>query len=195
MLMFLRLKSRAVPIALLMISSLWMAALLIPLLYSFIFPHPYLREAMRAFEGRPVSHPELAKLGRDIAESFGTLQHAIRLAAYYHGSVEYKSGETHKTTDVEYTYLVRFEKRQHYALMTIGVTEIDDSAPKLNTWLGTMSGLIRVYLSPVLLLAFSVYWFRRSRRRAESQPYRVVPLADSSPDAATSTVLGDKNSS
>lgn len=179
--MFLRVKSQTAPIALLIISSLWVALLVGALLYSLIFPHPYLREAIEAFEGRPVSRPELAKLGREVTESFGTLQDAIRLAAYYSGSVEYKSGQVHKRKEVEYTYLVRFEKGRHFRIWIVGVSEIDDAAPKLNAWAGSMSGIIQLYLPPVLLLALSAYWFRRSRTRlrGESQPCASAPQADS----------------
>ena len=163
--MFLKLKSEVAPIALLIISGLWTALFVVPLLYSLAFPHPYLRETIEAFEGRPVSRPELAKLGQEVTKSFGRLQHAIRLAVYYHGSVEYESGEVHKTKDVEYTYFVQFEKRTHFAIMTIAVSETDGSSPKLNSWEGSIRAIILAYLPPVLLLAFSIFWFRRSRTR------------------------------
>jgi len=143
---FLRLTSKAAPIALLVISSLWTALFVIPFLYSLIFPHLYLREAIEVFEGQPVSHPELAKLGREVTESFGPLKHAIRLAAYYSASVEYKSQQMHKTKEVQYTYLVRFEKRPHFAIMGIGVSETDGAAPTLDTWPGSMGAIMRMYL-------------------------------------------------
>jgi hypothetical protein len=105
--MFFRLKNQAVPVALMIISSLWLALLVIPLFYSLLFPHPYLHEAIEALEGRPVSRPELAKLGQEVTDNFGTLQHAIRLGAHYHGSAEYKAGQLHKTKEVQYAYLVK----------------------------------------------------------------------------------------
>ncbi|MBS1841287.1 MAG: hypothetical protein JSS69_04295 [Acidobacteria bacterium] len=179
-LMFLKPKSQAAPIVLLIISGLWMALLVIPLLYSLVFPHPYLREAIQAFEGRPVSRPELAKLGGEINESFGKLEHAIQLGAYYHGSAEYKAEQLHKTKDVEYTYLVKFKKRPHFSIMAIEVTETDDSPPNLSSWVGSIGGMVQAYLPPVLLLAFSVFWFRRSRTRSRGQHYRSDPVADSS---------------
>jgi hypothetical protein len=175
--MFVRLKGRVVPAVLLIISSLWTAAFIIPLSYSLIFPNPFLREAMQAFEGRPVSRPELAEIGREFNPTFGRLQHAIRLAAYYHGSVEYKAGQLHKTKDVQYTYLVKFEKRPHFAIWAVQVTETDSSPPTLNTWGGSIVGVVQMYLPPVLMLAVSAYWFRRSRTRFPEQSQRVDSAA------------------
>lgn len=162
--MFIRLKGRAVPLVLLVVSSLWAAALVFPLVYSLLLPNADIRHIIRAFEGRETLRKELAPLAT-VTNSVGRLKHAIQIGAYWGASAEYKHGESHTTKTTELSYLAWFEKRPKPMIFIVTRTEVDGATVRFNTDEGSLLGMLRVYLVPVAILALSLYWFLRTRSR------------------------------
>lgn len=161
--MFIRLKGRAVPLALLVIASLWMALVIYPLFYSSLFPNPDIQHIVRAFEGKETLRADLAALA-DATISSGPLKRAIPVAAYLGASAEYKHGESHRTKTAELCYLAWFEKRAKPTILVITRTETDGSRVHFEVSEDTPLDILRSYLLPAVVLAISIYWFLRKRR-------------------------------
>ena len=160
--MFLRVKGRAAPRALLVISSVWMAVVVSPLFYSLLFPNADIRHIVRALEGRETLRSDLAPLA-EATNSVGRLKRAIQVAAYFGASAEYKHGESHTTRTTQLSYLTWFEKRSKPTILVVSRTETDGSRLHFDIHEGSPLDMLRVYLVPAALLAVSVYWFHRKR--------------------------------
>ncbi len=173
--MFIRLKGRAVPLVLLVISSLWMAAVLLPFFYSLVFPNVDIRHIVWALEGRETLQGNLAHMVEQITSSGGHLKRGIQVAIYWGGSAEYKIGESHTTRTTDVAYLAWFEKRSKPTIFVIERTEIDGSRLIFRTYEGTFLGALRVYLLPASAMALSLYWLRRSRILQERMPEGTPP--------------------
>jgi hypothetical protein len=93
----------------------------------------------------------------------GQLEHAIQMAAYWGASAEYKHGESHTTKTKEVSYLAWFEKRSKPTIFVVTRTETDGSEVAFYINEGSPLGILRVYLLPTAVLAFSLYWFVKKR--------------------------------
>jgi len=91
----------------------------------------------------------------------GRLNHAIRMAAYYGASAEYKFRQSHTSKETEYAYLAWFEKRPKPVIFVVRLSEIDGSLLRFNMREGEPLGLARVLILPPLAFSFCLYWFRR----------------------------------
>lgn len=78
--MFIKLKGRAVPALLLVISSLWTAAIFGSLLYSLLFPNKDIRHLVWALEGRRNVPEDWSPLSQQITDSAGLLNEQFQLA-------------------------------------------------------------------------------------------------------------------
>ena len=165
---FIRLKGRAVPLVLLVISSLWLAAVVFPLFYSLLRPNADIRHIVLAFEGKEALRADLAPLA-EATNSVGRLKRAIQVAAYFGASAEYKHGESHTTKTTQLSYLAWFEKRSKPTILVVSRTETDGSRLHFDISEDNPLDTLRFYLVPAALLAGSFYWFR-TKRLVDRQP-------------------------
>lgn len=167
--MFLKLSSRAAPILVLVLSAIWTAGVYFPFFYSIVFPNQKIQHLVGALEGRGASHQEISSLVQGIVNSSGHLKHAIRVAAYYEASAEYKSGQSYTSTQTEFAYVAWFEKQAKPIVLVISVTETDKTTFRFDIRESSAQALIRILLLPLIALAFSTYWFRRSAQGLPGQ--------------------------
>ena len=156
--MFLKLSSRAAPAVLLVLSSLWMALTVSPLLYSLLFPNPDIKHIVSALKGKEILSGDVGRLVQQVTGSVGQMRRAIQVTAY--SSVEYKIVEPRKTRKTQVSYLAWFEKQSGPMLFVITRTQVDDSSLTIRADRGDL-GTLRLYLAPALLVTFSFYWFRQ----------------------------------
>jgi hypothetical protein len=160
------------------LSSLWVAAVFCPLLYSLLFPTQDIQHLVAAFEGRETPREEFASFVRAAIETSGHAKRVIQVGAYWQRSAEYKSKELHTTRETELSYLAWFEKRSKPTILIITRTQIDESSLlRFDVNEGSPIATVRAYLPPLLALAFSVYWFRSRRRVVQTQSVEAVPSA------------------
>lgn len=165
--MFIRVKGRAVPPVLLVISSLWMAAFALPLFYSLCFPNADILHVVRAFEGKEALRSDLAPLAH-VTNSVGRLKRAIPVAAYFGAATEYKHGESHSTKTTQLSYLAWFEKLPKPTILIVSRTQVDGSKARFETDEGSIFGMVRIYMLPVVPFALSLWWFVRTRSAKRS---------------------------
>jgi hypothetical protein len=166
--MFLKLSGRAVPLVLLSVFSLWMAAFILPLFYSLLFPNADMQHIVRAFEGKETLRADLAPLAK-ATDSVGQLKRAIQVGAYWGASAEYKHGESHTTKTKQVSYLAWFEKRSSRpTVLILTRAETDGSDVRFYVNEGNPLGTLRVYLVPAVVFACSLYWFAKRRPVSEA---------------------------
>ncbi len=159
--MFIKLSSRTAPILLLILSALWMAWGVFPLFYSLLFPNADIKHIVRALEGSETLSGDVGRLVEQITSSVGQLKRAIQITAY--SSVEYKLVEPRTTKTTQVSYLAWFKKQSKPMIFVVTRTEVDGSSVRIRTDEGSLFGVLEVYLPPALLVALSLYWFRRRR--------------------------------
>lgn len=165
--MFIRVKGRAVPLILLVVSSLWMAATVFPLFCSLLFPNTDIRHIVRAFEGKETLRADLAPLA-EATNSVGRLKHAIQVAAYLGASAEYTHGESHTTKTTQLSYIAWFEKRSKPTILVVSRTQTDGSRVHFDVNEEGPLDTLRFYLVPGAVFAVSIYWFRRRRAKGDT---------------------------
>jgi hypothetical protein len=161
--MFLRLSSRAAPILLLVLSTLWMAWTVFPLFYSLLFPNADIQHIVRALEDREALRGDLAPLTEQVTSSVGRLKRAVQIAAYWGTSAEYKVGQSHTAKTTELSYLAWFEKRSKPTILVVTRTEVDGSRIRFDINEGGPFGMLRFYLVPAVVLGLSIWWSVRKR--------------------------------
>ncbi len=169
--MFLKLRSQALPIALLVLSGIWMAANICPLFYSLLFPTEDIQRIVQALEGRETLPRELAPVVQETMTTSGPLQRAIQVSAFVRSTSEYKLSESHTTKVTALSYLAWFEKRPKSTILVIIRTETDGSQIRFDIKEGRPLVTLYLYLLPVLPFAFAVYWFRRNARSPEKKQH------------------------
>ena len=160
---FLRFSNKAFPAIFLIFSGLWMAAMFFLLFYALWFPNDDIRHVVLALEGRETLSRDVEPLVEQLTSSIGRLKRAIPVGAYLGASAEYEMGESHTTKTIEVYYLAWFEKRSKPMIFAVARTELDGSGLRFHTDEGTFFGVTRSYLLPAVVLALSVWWFRRTR--------------------------------
>jgi hypothetical protein len=73
------------PITLFAVSSLWMCAIILPLLYSVAFPNGDIQEVIDALKERGTAPPESVAAVQETIETAGPLKRAFKVA-YYSGA-------------------------------------------------------------------------------------------------------------
>lgn len=155
--------NRVLPLVFLIISLLWLTAVVSPLIYSLLFPTKDIQQIVRALEGRESVREELTPLIQHVSNAAGRMDHAIPVGAYWHTSMEYNAKQSHRTKETELSYLAWFQKRSKPIILVITRSETDGSQLSFDIDEGSLFGIVRAYLLPALVLTFSVIWFRKRR--------------------------------
>jgi len=194
--MFWRVSRRAAPVLFLVLSALWTSGVYFPFFYSLSIPNHEIQNLVGALEGHQSARQELSSLVQNTVDSFGHLKRAIRVAAYYGASAEYKMNQSHTSKKTEYAYLAWFEKRSRPTVLVVNLSEIDGSVLRFNIHESEPLALAQTLILPLIVLSFAFYWFRRNRASGhkESIPEPVHSTTRASADQRNPNVrLRDAN--
>jgi hypothetical protein len=151
-------------IILLGLSSLWMCAVFLPLLYSVVLPNADLQGVVSALEGRGTAPPEAAGIVQGTIAAVGPLTRAIKVG-YYSGvtATVRVSGANTSEKVKQASYVAWFQKPPRPMLFAItryesgggqrsyGISEVDPVS------------LVRGYALPVLLFGVSLFLVRKRK--------------------------------
>ena len=158
-------------IVLLVLSSLYMAVIFLPLLYSVVFPNEGILGVVSALEGRTTPSMEAEPLVQHTIATVGLMRSATKVA---HGfgsttAIHYaapRSTETVKTSEA--TYLVRFEKHPEPMLVNITCYERDDGQRTYSISEASAGAVIRGYSIPLCLFGLSLFLARKRKSPASA---------------------------
>jgi hypothetical protein len=156
-------------IILLVLSSLFMCATFLPLLYSLVFPNANLLGVVSALEERGTPPPESAPLVQQVIVSAGPLTNAIEIGYYSGATTTFHlsgSNASEKVKVLQATYIAWFQSRPKPLLMAITRYENDSGQSAYQISEGDPASLVRGYALPVLLFGVSLFLMRRRKSSA-----------------------------
>lgn len=156
-------------IILLALSSLWMSALFLPLLYSLVLPNADLQGIVYALEERGTAPPEAVDIVQETIAAVGPLTRAIRVG-YYSGvtATVRVSGPNTSVKVKQASYIAWFQKPPKPMLVAIARYESDGDHKAYRISRVEPASLVRGYASPVLLFGVSLFLARG--RKSPSSP-------------------------
>jgi len=151
-------------IILLVLSILWVAAILGPLLFSVLSPTEDLSAIVQALQGRAAPPSKADTIVQQVLELGGPLGRAIHVGHYAGGSVVLQNGASHTMTKVEDTYVAWFRKIPKPILLIVRRYTEDGALKRYEIESAdSVSPLARAYAFPVVALAVSIYLVRKRR--------------------------------
>jgi hypothetical protein len=151
-------------IILLALSSLWMCAVFLPLLYSIALPNRDLQGVVDALEERGPAPPEAAAIVSNAIAALGPLMKAIKIG-YYSGvtaTIRVKGSNTSEKVK-QATYIAWFQKHPKPMLVAITLYESDGGDKAYGIGSVDPVSLVRGYALPVLLFGVSFFLVRRRK--------------------------------
>jgi hypothetical protein len=151
-------------IILLALSSLWMCAVFLPLLYSVALPDRDIRSIVYALEERGTAPPEAAAIVQETIAAAGPLTRAIRVG-YYSGvtTTVRTSGSNTSEKVKQASYIAWFQKPPKPMFVAITHYESDGGQRAYGISEVDPVSLVRGYSLPVLLFAVSLFLVRRRK--------------------------------
>jgi hypothetical protein len=162
--MSLKVSARAVPIALLALSSLWLAVYLFPLVFFLLFPATEIRQLTASLKNQQAPPQEMEAAQQQIFATAGHLKRAIPVGAFYYGSVEYKLGDWIVSRTTEVSYLAWLDRRSQPTILIITKTKVGNSLIHIHIGEGRPINTARVYAPPLLTfgLCLALYYKRNT---------------------------------
>jgi hypothetical protein len=179
--MFLKLSLRSIWILLFVLSSLWVAAVFGPFLYSVVSPSDDLWAFVHALQGRGVAPPRATGTVQETLEGEGLLGRAIHIAHYTGGSVtrHFDDNVSHTMKTIEDTYIAWFQKIPRPVVLVVRRFDVDGVMQGYEVSSANVTGfLVRGNAPPVLAWAISILLVRKRRS----------PLLKSPPKSTVATI-------
>jgi hypothetical protein len=147
-------------IILVALSSLWMCAMFLPLLYSVVFPNNDLRGIVYALEERGAAPAKAADIVKETLATAGPLRRAVQVGYYSGVTATVRISGSQASNRKQASYLAWFQKRSKPLLLVITRDEGGGSTAFYISE-GKISGMVRSYSLPTLLFGVSLFLMRR----------------------------------
>jgi hypothetical protein len=161
--MFFRLSLRIFVIGLLVLSSLWVVATFLPILYSMLFPPRDIQEIVRALKAQGNAPQEAATIVEETIASVGPLQRTLQVGYHTGASVTLRHNDSHTSRTTQVAYVAWFQKIPKPILLLITRSETDGVFQSYRLDEGAPMSLVRGYAFPLVTFAFSLFLFRRRK--------------------------------
>lgn len=158
-------------IILLALSSLFMCATFLPLLYSVVLPNEDLQGVVSALEERGTPPPESATVVQEVIAAAGSLRKAIQVGYYSGVTTTFHLSGSHTSEKIKVsqpTYIMWFQKRPKPMLVAITRYESDRDQRAYRISEVDPVSLVRGYALPVLLFGVSLFLVRRRKSPASA---------------------------
>ena len=169
--MFFKLSLQNFWILLLVLSSLWVASVFGPLLYSMLFPTEDLWAIVHSLQGRGVPPSKAAALVQDAFEQGGPVGRIIHVAHYAGESILIQNSASHTMSKTEDSYIAWFQKVPKPVLLVVRGYKVDGAVQSYEIGSDEATNfLVRAYVPPLLAWLVSIYLVRRRRSPLLSDP-------------------------
>ena len=148
-------------IILLAVSSLWMCATFLPLLYSLVFPNKDIAGTVYALEERGSAPPEAVAVVQETIAAVGPLTLAVPVAYYSGVTAAVGAGGSSQTSKKQASYVARFQKHPDSLLLMISVYEDARGRKAYQVQQGEPTFMVRGYALPILLFGASLFLVRK----------------------------------
>jgi hypothetical protein len=157
-----RLSLRVFIIGLLVLSSLWVGATFVPVLYSMVFPPRDIHDIVRALEQRGNAPPGMATtVAEQIIAQAGPMQKALQVGYHSEVSARLQLNNSHTTRTTQVSYVAWFQKIPKPILLLIERSETDGVLQGYQINEGAPMSLIGSFAFPLAVFAFALFLFLR----------------------------------
>jgi hypothetical protein len=168
--MFIKLKLQTFWILLLVLSSLWVAGVFGPLMYSVFSPAADVWAIIHAMQGRRDPPPEATAVVQTALEGGGLLGRVIHVAHYAAVGATLQNGVSHRMGMTEDSYLAWFQKIPRPILLILRRYDVDGNLQGYKIGSAEATRLAPLYGPPLLALAVSLYLVRKRKSPLLSDP-------------------------
>ncbi len=163
--MFFRLSVRMFVIGLLVLSSLWVAATFLPILYSVVSPPRDIRDIVLALETRASAPPDARATVEQTIASAGPLRRALQVGYYSGYAATLRHNNSHASRTIQVAYVAWFQNIPKPILLLITRSETDGVFQGYQLEEGAPMSLVGGYAFPLMTFALALVLFRRRRSR------------------------------
>jgi hypothetical protein len=143
-----------------LLSSLWAASVVGPLLYAVISPNDDIQAIILSLQGRGTPPSQAVDIVQDAMNQGGRLGRTIHVAHYAGVSIILRDGESHTKSKTEDSYLAWFQKAPESVLLTIRQSKVDGAVQSYEMGSDAAPGfLARAYGPPLFALIISLCLF------------------------------------
>ena len=160
----------AYAIVFLALSSLWMCATFLPLLFSVLFPNDDLQGVVDALESRRPAPPEADTVVEQTLAAVGSLTRAVPVAYYSGMTATVRAGGSQTSRQRQASYAAWFEKRSRPLLLVITVYEGEQGQKAYGIHEGEPMLVVRGYSLVVLAFVASLFLARKPRGSSATLP-------------------------
>jgi hypothetical protein len=150
------------------ISSLWICAVFLPLLYSVVFPNKDLQAVVYALEERGSAPPEAADVVQETVAAAGPLTRTVPIAYYSGVTATVRIGGSEKLSKKQGSYIAWFQKHPKPLLLLITRYEGGGGRKGYEINEGEPMFMVRGYALPVFLFGVSLLVARRRKSPASA---------------------------
>jgi len=164
------LRGRRLWFVLLAISAVWMVGMVVPVLYSILFPRGDFKRIVQGLEVNGSSSLGVDAAIQTTIVNAGRLQRAVQISSYTGVTVTFQFGERHMAEKVQAGYLAWFENRHRPLFLLIQQTQIDDSMKPYEIDEGDFTGIIRIFGFALLMFIVSFYMLTKKKLIPVNRP-------------------------
>ena len=151
-------------IILLVLSSLWMCATFIPLLYSVVFPNGDLQNVLFALEEHGMAPPESAAVVQETIAAAGPLKRAVKVGYYSGVTTAVRMSGSHTSEKVnQATYVAWFQNLSKPIVIAITRSEGDGGQRAYGVNEVDPASLVRGYGLPVMSFGVALFLVRKRK--------------------------------
>ena len=164
-----RLSLRTFCILLLIASSIWLLAVLVPPVYCWFAPPKDFQSVVRALEKREAAPASAASAVQQTLASAGPLQRALQIGYYYRAEVVIRLNERHTERESQASYIAWFQRLERPILLILQKQQIDNGTEEYEIAQGDPRGLVRGFAVPFVAFIGAIIAFRWSKTKRRAQ--------------------------
>jgi hypothetical protein len=174
---FFKLRLRTFWSVLLVLSSLWVADVFGPAIYSFLTPKPDFQDIIHTLEGRGTPPPQALAAVQGTMASAGLLQRAIQIGYYAKITGTFQLNASHTTRKTQLAYVAWFQRLPNPTILIINRYQTDEGLQEYEIGEGEVGSMARGLGLPLLALGFSIFavWKRDSPLLNDPSPKQGTP--------------------
>lgn len=150
---------------LLIVSGLWLLALLAPPVYCWFHPPKDFQAVVYALENRGAAPAPAASAVHQTIASAGPLSSAIQIGYYYRAQVIIHGDQQHLAKEAQASYIASFPGLATPILLIVQKQQIDNGIEDYQIAQGDPQGLVRGFAIPTVLFAGAIIAMRWTPRR------------------------------
>ena len=152
-------------VALLVLSSFWLLAVIGPPVYCWFVPPKDFQSVIMALEGQEGVPASAASAVHQTVASAGSLRRAVQIGYYARAQAVIRVNERHVEKESQASYIAWFENLQRPILLILQKQQIDNGPEEFEIALGYPVSMVRGFALPFFAFVGAIFAFRWSKSK------------------------------